>query len=1662
MASTPNLSNPNYSFDKTKQFTQVVFQQGKPILDVDLNEMSAALQAQATSALIEKMGYGPSQVDYKEWAMTSVSSQSPESNRNIYNFAMTLGRLDTYKGIVDLHEVRDSAYDSRVIFDYGLIEDNAATLNDDRAYANYILKGSVTGDQSTTLNIKDEHKDFDHARTGHRLASYTYRETLSPAYATVEAITDPTTTRTPKPCIVQIQESACRLRFLTGGNAGEEREIQSAGNGYVIVSNAFTNTPAEGDEYIILPPNSLSEYKGLYDSASSQLSSQSFGLAKLPKLVSYVQVFEEDISSEEDADIKSSIFGQETTHRTQLRWCIRVAKLTVSIEGDTSNAVPVTDLGLEHIFTFMKNNLYVEHQALVDATDATASVDEGLLQTQYWRESDGATLLETQILKQESPYLELGLTPAHFFSAQEVSLDRIYWSFLKGFFLKSNTSVSGIAKCDFVILNQFYSESKSNVDPANETLSQYFYPGAKTDTTATPIEHAFLSVGNSYQRVNGDTAANSGSFKAPPRVFQTQADLSTDNMQSRTLFGLKGGILYGSNAPLVFKSTSSHLSFVDQMLLGMSGLGSSQGETSEGYRIPSAIDYTLANTTTSLSQSGTGVGAIKMLSPISAATISTGQTGSFVTGSSSYLLRDKGNRSTHTVNAADSDLGWSLYKQEGSSLVDSDNYSDFSIRGWEEGMAQAVAFQQGINFRKLAIKTTAHKSMDLFTISQMPVQANNALATSVIQKAPSTAFQIPYQQVSDKNGNAFLDSYSGAVNNESQSTSVTAYSSFPADDSDFNAVPLLQQYQRTGTGVTSFINSDTNSRDLSVYYGPWNRFNTATLKNLNAVGQPFESGVGFLDNADTPIFSTDLWDNRCTAMRLRYHVGDFYPGDNDSRGVPRNLLVDSMNLFMKVEPLSLAHWMTMPKHQHSILENSLSFAEGIEALLKVSHGLGDTQKLINSLGQPLVQANSPILDEIPLYDNKSVGDVDPINLPFEHHKHPFVHWYHPNMHKIQGPHPDGTNDVYTNSSNVDYTVTLYPKWGRRSLVIPALVPSKFNSADRKLIDGTDEYSVPYTEVTDTSVSPNVTTSFPNILGSDSDTSDGYTVDVSSTTDAVVINNSTLPYPFHATQNNAIGTTDYTTDNNQVLTFRNNQITFPAVGSYNYEVAPGPVFLPASRVYAQQDGSNTEAQVGFNPLMTHNFTTAYWNDVDPDEAYFPYDEVGSHYAVEAGGYTELDPTLRHSFDVWSVPVLRAAISTHTVAGVVELVRTSFQTGLSDTTLNSDYDFTMPTNVFNNFSSGDVTSNQTPSMGPDLSADTLFVGDLGTALGGFSNRSGFISPLNFGVPMRVTHGLMPNGVEDTSADVRDSFDLFIQNTQGGLSPLIRKSFEAINSMGLQQKLMWNCSFRVLHSRIGGQGTTVSTAPKSLTEVFLAHNRVDGNMTKTTFPAPSDSQKKPYIHLLSMHPNAHDDLPNKDKMSHLYPMISDSTGGPHEATLTNNEYDYTDNQVKTASMGDTYAADPFDTMINDAVFGNDNPLRERDLLEKNSGIEIDLLSELNTIHDNISSYGLDTVATVNTVNLKLQDTMPTANELTLPGDHELVFVLYTGHYGAKMYDTNDEVNVSYIPPVAGCHLTATLEINRPSERSDSSATTNIHYGKTMNSNSDPIITYAIPSTK
>ena len=154
MSSSINSSDPNHSLDTSKNYTKVQFQQGKPILEVDLNDLSATLESQARSGLIEKMGYGPAQIDYREWAITAVDGQTPISPRNKDNFSFTLGRLDTHLGVIDTSTYKGDGLDSRIIFDTSkVITEAGSSEPTDREFANYILEGEVTSEQVLSGSI---------------------------------------------------------------------------------------------------------------------------------------------------------------------------------------------------------------------------------------------------------------------------------------------------------------------------------------------------------------------------------------------------------------------------------------------------------------------------------------------------------------------------------------------------------------------------------------------------------------------------------------------------------------------------------------------------------------------------------------------------------------------------------------------------------------------------------------------------------------------------------------------------------------------------------------------------------------------------------------------------------------------------------------------------------------------------------------------------------------------------------------------------------------------------------------------------------------------------------------------------------------------------------------------------------------------------------------------------------------------------------------------------------------------------------------------------------------------------------------------------------------------------------------------------------------------
>ena len=328
-------------------------------------------------------------------------------------------------------------------------------------------------------------------------------------------------------------------------------------------------------------------------------------------------------------------------------------------------------------------------------------------------------------------------------------------------------------------------------------------------------------------------------------------------------------------------------------------------------------------------------------------------------------------------------------------------------------------------------------------------------------------------------------------------------------------------------------------------------------------------------------------------------------------------------------------------------------------------------------------------------------------------------------------------------------------------------------------------------------------------------------------------------------------------------------------------SPSPVFLPANRFYIKQASatkplhnnanSYNMAGIGFHPVIANYNNYALWEVNSKEDSYIPYSERDEYWTQEnsdGAAVAALPKNLQEEFDVWTVPVMRAAIRTTTVAGIVDLVRTSFATGLDSSTVPSEYNFTMPSTTYD--FDGTTSQNKVPGIGPDLAVDTLFVGDTGTALSQVYKRTGFISPLTLGMGAITTQGNLIHNNNDSTYVIRDSFDLYFINNFGG--DLLSNVFAPLNNMGMQIKLLMNCSLRVLHTRPSGRersGDTptyhsVSSTPKSLTEVFIAHDRTLGTTDPVELPTPNAVYKKPFLHLATMNKSisATANHPNYDK--------------------------------------------------------------------------------------------------------------------------------------------------------------------------------------------------------
>jgi hypothetical protein len=400
-------------------------------------------------------------------------------------------------------------------------------------------------------------------------------------------------------------------------------------------------------------------------------------------------------------------------------------------------------------------------------------------------------------------------------------------------------------------------------------------------------------------------------------------------------------------------------------------------------------------------------------------------------------------------------------------------------------------------------------------------------------------------------------------------------------------------------------------------------------------------------------------------------------------------------------------------------------------------------------------------------------------------------------------------------------------------------------------------------------------------------------------------------------------------------------------------------------------------------------------------------------------------------------------------------------------------------------------------PDVDVDTAFVGSLGTSfnvsiaeglrsfvdptmLGGrWNSLSGRQTVLQRRVSGVDALGEYADGFQRSALEAMtlyaSAFDSPLDDEIPRFLPLMGL-MSALYNMGLQQKLLWNCSFRILHARPGGgfrgaEATPArlprSPAPKSLTELFVVRNRQTGAPVQLPH-APDTAERKVYLHLGSMHPAAEATTakllgggtvattahPNAPYLRHLYPMVQDSLGGDftasdaalNKASLGTDNFDvrttdFVNKTLPDALTGDAYSADPFDSMFERMEFEEPFQTALTDRLQQNSGIEIDLLSELRFVRENPTPHGLDREATLTNGTLSWLDMMPEAADLVAPGDHEILFVLYTGAYGQKMVD--EEIVDFLNPTYCGCHLIASIEVNRPSQKVPSEGGPGLHYG-------------------
>ncbi|CAB5226182.1 hypothetical protein UFOVP755_87 [uncultured Caudovirales phage] len=2015
MTAIHNTSKQN-SHKPYKNYTQVAFQQGKPVLDYELNDAQSVVLQQITSHLQTLEQFCGIETSPSEFAIVPLSfADRGKNDRNISNFGITLGRLPTKFGVIDTTHLKQVGKNDIIAYDYHRLDNLSLTTTKDHAYENYLLKGKITA-ISADNHISDEHKDFSKAHLD--LVPSTKQFTLS------HSVNDSVT--------LNVKTNGAAIVFTNCANSGLNgtlKLITSVSNSNTIQYGGGQIALTVGDEYVIVPRNNFGEIKTTYDAETEFLNTIS-GQEANPIVITYVQSFIEDIASEEDEEIKLSAIGMETTHRKQLRWCVRTSRAFLS-------SVDLAKL------LFQENNVNVgthskySRELLGAYTPFEQPVDTFLdtflnTQSELQENGDLKTPLATQVMpislkiaNLEAPellqsynnvYQSKGISSQSFFVKNRASVLSI--KTLKAVLLQvlqGNTSLSTEdalgSEFDISILQVHSASSKraDNTALINDTLSSYFYAGFVYETPTVANTPMAIPMFNPFKQgiLPDFPVIVDGYFYQPPRIFQSQSEISTELLQAKSMTYSLGympesddlitslmpfaeetnfqpftfrSIVQRQNSdqqitPIAFETLGQKLAFNDISAIAMLGIGSafsiSNNTIFDGFTTLPTISATgfggidvgfsgqLSTTQTDilgLNQYSKNVfGGIVFSNPILSGSVSSIATqinhkdGTDQNLVGYYLPKatiDQDGIETHFVSYNDKKLGYSLYKDE----------QTLRMREFEDGILQASVFANTFNLRKLAIKTQASLEADLFTLD-----VPHALDTFRSRSIQSSISQVQYD-----NANTLLGTnpeYSSVVYNTIQESafseialsygsSISAYfgvSQFPAIRSFLSNSKIMGNFSSSANPLSNLFSSNINALP-SLPFPFWGNTNTlissSNIGNLSTITVDLDTGTfddqsvnhqsgsvslqstyraidrsyiqsnndldqlhdTLLDHelgawavkrialdqfhTNTSLDSlqaTSTFSNRNTSASLRYHVGDFYPGEVDARGIPRNLLVDTLNLYVKLEPLPLVHWYTMPKHQHSVLEGSLDVSEAIATLLDISHSRGIPDHLFN-LGKQFttkhIDSQNTIVDKAALNvdyfldktntdnlnfatgfdqandktsgfisfelsgtDNSqngysvvkniipswlgsnfastlpgyglsakttlnqaekqdirnntasssltsyasttlNAGDIDPMGISLPNQAQPFIHWYHPNMDNIKSK----SATIFTSPSFTIPEMQMYAKWGRRSLVIPALVPmSSSNDIAQASFGGlfqsvggsystnvsadgdndgilTDNAGIPTTDVFDFTSSIGGLNVITRFGGSDLITIDNVqTIDqifhAASFTDSYTHHSSGLNGKFISTDRQPDGTNTDIAQNEdyynkfpmtlnttrlkvqQSLDYMPSQVVDFIKQITQRSGNPRPVYLPASAYFYNNAVTNTDNEstsnnetitdgglssstlnamttgMGFHPAI--NWIGKSFSDIrqtistsagfdtlnkkEFDFRSFPTDEdqlifepaIRNANQTNHSGITSFKGMLGTE-EAWSTPAMRACLSTETVAYLNFMTKTY--------TFIPGHDSIHPYDDVSYFADSKQTPvwlttlksglDKIPGKGVAKDTDTAYAGSMGTNMH-TTGASLFIDDLVFG----VNRGTYRDANGNPASDLFElASQKIIQGLASGVELFQAKSVKytpiinAFSKGSMQTKLLYNCSLRVLHSRPNSSKIGQSTAPRSLTEMFLCVDGENNRLIALPRSTMDKAEYKPYIHVQGISKALNHDYvatsenhPNHKYMQHLDSMISDTLG---IGQSFDNATPYISEQVlayknaiplasfvetdpcncvgeplrqvttqdyTTARNGDTFNADPFDFAYDRSIqetldatnLSGINPMISAS--SSNSGVEYELLSSLSALHQQASNVGL--TATVgksyNESPYTLQDLIPTANEMTLPGDHEITFVLYTGKHG-QMYA--EDMLESFNPNVAGCHIKATIEINRPTQYISSTALENVHYGKTLDG--QPIETYKI----